>query len=436
LRAIIGTLIWVGLIAFAIMFTRQTLERAPSATEQITQYIGNQRRTIEINFPYRRYIAVGDQVFLADSDKVAPIGVVSQVKDKSYLGKGLVWSDRAFVTLFGSAPTINERSFLEYHEAPDSSAWVLQTMLPPEKRQELTKLIVDSYQKNQTDIVQALRPVVEESMRDASDVIRDDLKTAFEAREDTIRKIGQRYQTDLVQKELIPLIQQEILPIVKAEGEPLANQVGQEIWSNVSMFRFGWRYMYDKTPLPDRKLTEKEFKRFVDEKAMPILQSHVEDFVDVQKRIIERLARNPKVKASVAKSLQTVIQDPEVQDLLREVFQEVFLDNDRLTGVLEDHWKSPAAQRALALANQRMEPTITDIGMSLFGSPRENITPEFARVVRHRILHKDTRWLTLHVEAGDAVETGSAVTIPPTVLQVEISTEHAEIPYAPARNVN
>ncbi len=431
-RAIIGTLIWIGLIAVAIMFARESFSRAPEATKLIAQYTGNQRRTIEINFPSSQEVSVGDAVYLYDTERVSAIGVVSRVKDEQCTYEELAWVDRAFVTLFGSAPDLSNNDYLVYHAAPDSSAWVLQTMLPPEKRQELTKLIVDSYQKNQDDIVQALRPVVEASLRDASQVIRDDLQVAFESREERIRVIGQRYQAELVDKELIPLVQQEIIPIIRSEGEPLASEIGQEIWSEVSVFRFGWRYLYDKAPLPNKKLTEKEFNRFVENKVVPLLESHLEEIIDVQKAIVRRVASNGKVKSTIAKSLKAVVNDPEVQELLADVFQEVFVNNDRLKGVLEEHWKGPAAQRAMALANNRLEPTITDIGIALFGSPREKITPEFARVLRHRILHKDSRWLTLH--AHNPEQSGNK--IGPKKLPVRISTTHSEIPYAPARHVN
>ncbi len=286
-RAIVGTLIWIGLIAIGIMFARQSFNRAPEATRLIAQYVGNQRKIVEINFPYTQIVSIGDPVYEFESDNVAPIGVVSRIVDEQCNDKGPAWVDRAFVTLYGSAPPLTKTDVFEYHTAPESSAWVLQTMLPPQKRQEIAKLIVDSYRQNQDDIVDALKPVVENSLREASTVIRDDLQTAFAKREDRVREIGQRYQAELVQKELIPLIQQEILPILKEEAEPLASEVGHEIWSQVSVFRFGWRYIYDKTPLPDKQLTEREFKKFVEEKAMPILEAHVEDFVEVQKAVVK-----------------------------------------------------------------------------------------------------------------------------------------------------
>ncbi len=428
-------LIWVGIVAVGIIFARQSFSRAPTATTLIAQYVGNQRRLVEIRMEDYQLVATGDPVYLPDSDSVAPIGVVTRLEEADSTFKGLAWVTKAYVTLYGAAPQIADGDFMMYHSAPDSSAWVLQTMLPPEKRRELTKLIVDSYQKNQDEILKALRPVVEESLRRASDVIRDDLNRAFEAREDQIRLIGQRYQTELIEKEIVPLIRDEIWPIVQAECEPLANQVGAEIWSQVSVFRFGWRYLYDQAPLPDKNLTEREFKRFVDEKAIPVLEGHLNEFVELQKSVIKKISQNEKVRLTVARSLKVVVNDPEVQDLLQEVLQEVFQNNNRLKGVLEQHWQSPEALRAIALANERLEPTITEIGIALFGSPRKQITPEFARVLRHRILHKDSQWFTLHTAAQDSANSRAAVPEPKS-LPVRIADSPAEIPYAPARNRN
>ena len=438
-RTIVGGLIWIGLIAVAIIFARNCFSRAPDATSQLTSFIGKQRRTIEIDFPELTVVRIGDPVYLSNSDRVSAVGYVSQVDSPENLNKKLVYAKHIYITLYGSAPNLSEGDFLKYHRAEDSAAWVLQTMFPSEKREEIGRVILESYRENQAQIVEALRPVVEASLKDASSVIREDLKIAFEKREDEIRKIGERYQQDLVQEEIIPLIQEEIWPIVEAESRPLANEVGQEIWSEVSMFRFGWRYIYDKTPLPDKKLTEKEFKRFVDQKALPVLESHLEDFVELQKTLLTKISANEEVKSTVSKSFKTVIADEEVQGLLSEVFREVFVNNEKLQGVLQERWNQPDSQYALQLTNRKLDPTITEIGKSLFGSPDTEITPEFARVLRHRILHKESRWFTLH-QTDPAVEPDGRASNQPNTLPVEYATRKEDTPlddnppYAPARD--
>lgn len=425
-------LIWVGIVAVVIIALRQSLSRAPDASALIAKYIGNQRRTVEIVVDDYILVATGDPVYMPGSDDVAPVGVVTRVKEPDSDFEGKAWIKRAYVTLYGAAPRIAEGDYLTYHNAPDSSAWVLKTMLPLEKRQELTSLIVQAYRDNHDAIMESFRPVIEESLREASDVVREDLKKAFESREDRIRKISQRYEADLVEKELIPLIENEIWPIVQTECEPLVTQVAQEIWSQVSVFRFGWRYLYDKAPLPEKQLTEREFKRFVDDKALPIIKSHMSELVDLQQEVIRKISQNEKVKLTLVQGFKTIVNDPAVQDLLADVLQEVFVNNDRLKNVLQRQWQGPEAQRALAMANQKLEPTITEIGISLFGSPKEKITPEFARVIRHRILHKDSRWFTLHVGRLDDSIRPTAVS--PTQLPVRIAETQSAVPYAPSRN--
>lgn len=47
-----------------------------------------------------------------------------------------------------------------------------------------------------------------------------------------------------------------------------------------------------------------------------------------------------------------------------------------------------------------LEPSIVSIGELLFGSPHVEITPEFSRVLRNRVLFKDDRWLLLVLADG------------------------------------
>lgn len=436
-RAIVGVLIWIGILAVGIICTRQALSRAPSATSKLLKYVGKQRRVVDLEFSGTLLVRVGDPVFLDDSNQVSPVGYISRVYlDEEESTRQLAYARKASVCLYGIAPGLQDGDYLEYHAAPDTAAWALKTMLPQSKREEIGQLILTAYREHQSEIIGSLRPIVEASLKDAAGVIREDMKSAFESREDQIRAIGRRYQSDLVEKKIVPLVQNEIWPIVREESEPLAGVVGNEIWKEVSVFRFGWRYIYDKTPFPDRNLTEKEFKRFVDQKAMPILESHVGDFVDLQKRLIKRISANSVVNETLAESLKTIVQDPEVQDLLSEVFREVLINNKRLQEVLEARWKGPEAQHAIAMANYRLEPTITEIGVSLFGSPREEITPEFARVIRHRILHKDSRWFTLHSESTRSEARPPRTSPQPSTLPVRISTVESEIPYVPSRERN
>ncbi|MEM7456516.1 MAG: hypothetical protein AAF456_19380, partial [Planctomycetota bacterium] len=175
----------------------------------------------------------------------------------------------------------------------------------------------------------------------------------------------------------------------------------------------------DASPVPQRDLTEREFNRFVNEKAVPIVESHFGEIVALQQTILTEVSRNPRVQQTVRDGFRDIAADPEVQAVINEVFREVFVDNERLIETVRDSWNTPRAQAALRLTNDRLDPTITAIGETMFGSPYKQITPEFSRVLRNRILHKDDRWLVLH-QTG---EEGSAR--PPflIVMPGETSTE-------------
>ena len=300
--------------------------------------------------------------------------------------------------------------------------WVVQMMLPPHKRQEIRHLIDDAYQEHQSEILELLQPIVLQSIKDASEVIREDFHQSIIERQDQIAKLGDRYQVELVERELVPLIKDEIWPIVQAEMTPLASEIGEEIWQRASVWRFGWRYLYDQSPLPERNLTRKEFERFMQRQGTPVIEAYVPEILESQQRVLRRTSENEKVRTVVSDTTMRVLRDPEFQRLTMDLLQDVFVDNQRLTQVFEKNWKSEEAKRALEITNKRLDPTITRIGQALFGSPELSITPEFSRVLRNRILHKDDRWLVLHLAEDRSRELGVRETM--RVMFEETGTEN------------
>ncbi len=202
---------------------------------------------------------------------------------------------------------------------------------------------------------------------------------------------------ELVEQELIPLVQDEIWPIVQREATPLALQIGEDLWQKASIWRFGWRMVYDQSPLPQRNLVQKEFRRFLDNHGKPVIRSYLPDMLNVQQEIFRRISENTQVRLVVSQMLTDVVRDPEFQQLVTDVMRDVFVDNQRLTVTLERSWNSEEAKRALEITNARLEPTVTRIGQTLFGAPDTSITPRIFHVLRNRILFKDDRWLVLHL---------------------------------------
>ena len=57
---------------------------------------------------------------------------------------------------------------------------------------------------------------------------------------------------------------------------------------------------------------------------------------------------------------------------------------------------------AFDIAGDRLEPVVRQIGDEIFGSEKDGINPDFARVLRSQILRKDRRWIVAwHTGAGN-----------------------------------
>ncbi|MCA9059852.1 MAG: hypothetical protein KDA85_15200, partial [Planctomycetaceae bacterium] len=210
-----------------------------------------------------------------------------------------------------------------------------------------------------------------------------------------ITHLGEKYQSQILQRQMIPLVRDQILPIVREESAPLGEEIGRNLWNRVSLWGFTWRYLYDASPLPERHRVRKEFDRFMQDEVMPELASHSDDLVHVTERIVKRIGDDPKVRASMRQNLDAVADDPELHELIRIVLQESVVQNHRLRDALQDYLTSAEVREILTRASRRFEPTARTIGDRIFGTREGGVTPEFAEVLRVQILEKDRRWLLL-----------------------------------------
>ena len=422
MRSTFGLLIWLIGLGVLGYFVWPSTDEGKQTQSQLVQYLTKPRQDFNIEFESRAVLRVGDPIVVFEDGNATVVGNVTGIGPQEDPKINIAYTETATVQFYSSTPSIAVGDYLGYHQTPSSMDWVVQMMLPPHKRQEIRHLIVDAYQEHQSEILELLQPIVLQSIKDASEVIREDFHQSIIERQDQIAKLGDRYQVELVERELVPLIKDEIWPIVQAEMTPLASEIGEEIWQRASVWRFGWRYLYDQSPLPERNLTRKEFERFMQRQGTPVIEAYVPEILESQQRVLRRTSENEKVRTVVSDTTMRVLRDPEFQRLTMDLLQDVFVDNQRLTQVFEKNWKSEEAKRALEITNKRLDPTITRIGQALFGSPELSITPEFSRVLRNRILHKDDRWLVLRLAEDRSRELGVRETM--RVMFEETGTEN------------
>lgn len=409
-KIILGALIWVVVIGTIVPWLNRSL--APNAlwSRDLIRFWSDSRHTVQVEFADPHWLQVGEPVYEATLSPSYPIGRIVSINGKRYDFRQPVQAKTAEIEIYSHAYPLKPDDRLTIQSTPTSLSWVIQTMFPPEMQQRLTKLILQAYTQHQGEISRELAPIVNDILAKSTEVIRDDLQLAIKARSNRFQGIADRYRDTFVDKELIPLVQAELWPLIRERMTPLVEQVGLRLWEEASLFRLTWRYLYDVSPLPQRDLTRKEFQRFLSDQAMPIVLEYAPQFNEIQQQLIREISANPRVQAVVSQGAQQLASDSEVQQLVWEIAQETLIQNPRLRAVWQDVWTSPEATAALATASQRLEPTIAAIGETLFGNPNTAITPEFSRVLRNRVLLKDSRWLLVHRSATASANRSDAAT--------------------------
>jgi len=404
-RLVAGLIAWITVGVFLCQWFHGYMV-APRAegqqvASQLWEFATAERRRVRLRLEDGIFLEVGDPIFRINGpESIEQVGEIRRVDKIAADDPDAAASRVVEALLYPQAPDVHDRTYMTYYTTPRSMTWVMATMLPQEKQDQLEQEILIAYQTYHTEILQAVKPILVGGFSDAIEVVEEDLASALSQHREQLEDLAGRYQSRVVEQEIVPLVRQEIWPIVKNHAEPLANEIGRELYGRASLWRFGWRVLYDKSFLPEKNLTLEEWNRFVREEGLPVLDHYGNDIVDVQRQILEDIARNQKVRSGVRRNLMRVIDDPEFRSIVWQVFRQVLVENPRLRQRLEQRWKTTEAQRALQLATYYIEPCVRRIGDLLFGTRQDGIAPEFAQVLRNQILDKDCRWLVINTPPG------------------------------------
>jgi hypothetical protein len=407
LRIALGTLFTVGLALAPWLLLTAPGSTGPAALPALCQYWTGKHRTLALEFDRPTDVAIGDVIYIADGDARHPTGLrrVGEIQDLLAAGQSLnthraqVVEASAFI--YPAAPALGTQPAVVYQTKPDTLVWVVDALLTPERKALLLLDLERAIEVHRAEIVAAFQPVIERSLHDLLGVLEQDLPPAIERHRQELDTLGARYRREILNKDFLPLVKSDVLPIVRQRAEPVLREVGQELWQQVSLWRFGWRFAYDLSPLPEKNLMDREWNRFVEQDALPVLEKHSDQFVNVIQDILRDVSRDERLQAAARSSLRMIASDPDSQRVLRELFEEVVVRNPRFRQTLERELSDPATRQAIELAARRLEPALRRSSDTIFGTQEAGITPEFARVLRTEILDKDERWFLLEPGTGD-----------------------------------
>lgn len=425
-RITLGVVIWLAL-GWALWWSVNTEVMSDGSigddlTPALWQYATGSRTPVTLELNDYFWMSVGDPIFYetepGEYERVGEVTAIGTEEEGPVLGSNArtgAWVTQAEAVLYANAPALTTESVVTFYESEGSIGWIVWTMLPPEKREAVLAMLRETVEEHSEAVVAELRPIVEDALRDAIAAVEAELPKAIAAHQERLKALGARYQTELVEERIIPLVKEEILPIVREHGMPLANDIGQEIWRRVSVWRLGSRFLWDKLPGTRGDSLKEEWSRIVKEEATPVVEQHTDEIIAMVQKVFRDAARNRKVRQTMRESFAHMIEDEELHALVWSILKQAVFENEKLRETLEDHWNSVRTKRAIAFAGSKLEPTVIEIGNMLMGTRERGVEPEFAKVLRNRLLAKDRRALVLHPRTGEPLDPDPDETDKPTL---------------------
>lgn len=385
----LGVITWLVVIvgSYALIEASRDHRSDASSGVSLASYFAGPAAKVDAIDPSMR-LRVNDPVFIQDPNgEWAQIGYVESTS-------AIAGVDNNNLVLSWCSRNISPRQcqLVQYRNKGQLED-VVATMLPEEMKAKIRERMSRVMDEHGAELSAAFIPLVQESVRESLPVIEEQLQVSIANHKDEIAALAKKWNSELIEKRLIPLARKEIMPIVRKHGEPPAQRMGRELWDRASLWRFGWRAAYDKSPLPRRDLLQQEWDRFVENEAIPVFRRHMNSIVKAVQRIIADTAANKEVRRELAEVADLVAADPETQKLVQTILRETFVDNPKLRETWVRVWKSEKAKAAFDLAGSRLEPVVRQIADDLFGNDIDGINPNFARVLREQILEKDRRWI-------------------------------------------
>lgn len=436
LRIICGLFVWLGLAGMLYWsVTTQVMSQGRSVKDDLVpalwSHAFDHHPQAQLKMEESLWTSIGDPIFIIHADdSFTQVGEITAMGEVTGLQANLgAYTRQATAKFYPHAPALHSGARLTFYETPFSTEWIVSTMLPPERRKLVVEDIRQTFEAHSEEILTALRPIVEQSLREAVMAVEAELPKVLAKHEANLAALGGKYQAEILEKKLLPLVKEEIFPMAMERAKPVANTIGQKLWDRVSVWRFGVRFLWDQTPFADGENVKREFARFLKEDAIPIVEAHTADLVAVLQNVVSDAAKSKKIQAVFRESVSQVVEDKDLQKVVWAILRDAVLENQLVHEVIDRHWRGPKAKAAFALAGDKLEPMVIRIGDMLMGTRETGISPELARVLRYRLLHKDSRYYVLDLPKETAATKPEAT---PT-LPVKMGGQPRVHPFVPLK---
>ena len=398
-RVAIGFSVWAGVLALLGIITIPSDGVAHRPAAKLLEYAAGSPRTLVVSFPAGTELQRRDPVFVVDDVRyLDSVGLVRDVRSEK--GRTV-----AILTVFPEQEDVlREGLAATAFTAPSSAAWVVQTLLPPERVRRIGDLTAEFVRAEGRRVADTLWPQVRLGLLDLLAHYEKALPMALEARAERIRALVTKHRDGVVAEELLPAIEEVVLVRAEERFRPFLEEVGQELWEKLPIWSLGARYVWEGVPGTKEGQLRARFEEYLKNDAMPVLRSRAPEALKIARETLKESLEDPRLRQALKKVAAEVSSDPETVALLKDLAGELILRDERLREVLRRRWDD-GLEAAVSAAAARMEPLVRKVVDSIaLTEDRQAINPRLARVLRARLLRKDRRWVLLTPGTGAPLE--------------------------------
>jgi hypothetical protein len=391
----LGLAIWVsGLIGLTVLVQARAGELGPPAG-RLTRYIVGSPRHMVVQLTGE--LAEGDPVLDGERGFLGRLVELRGADGQRIASGPGSPASGTFAALIAIDPEValpDEPRFVA-RSAPKDARWVVQTLLPPHKREILKRELTVFVDHNGDALSAFLRPLAEDTIQHGMTVLEANLTDALKRREDAIKALLDR-QRGMVKEEILPVLKERLGESAKKKAEPILTEIGRELWDALPMWSLSWRALFDTIPGTSQDRVDVWWAEFVETKAIPIMAAHEGELLKALEDLIEEGAADPEVRKALGDATLRLAKDPEFKELVRGVIEDALVRPFEPSELLTALWEDDGHQARLRDLERRFAPTLQRIGRLLTIDPETGrIDEDLARVLRRVVFRKDARWIEL-----------------------------------------
>lgn len=403
-----GIVIWLSIAGgFVSLAVARSTELAPPA-ERILRFVAHGTNRVEHRFeavpklpealdeiPGFAIPTVGDPVFAGD-ERVFVGAIAARELDTAAVGTPAFTITIALDPEYDPAD-LDDAAFA-FEAADRRPKWVLDTLLPPRKREHVKRELKAYAKAHEKEIEDLLHPIEDQVAEHAWHVLEENLVTATKNHEKEIDALLDRYRSSL-KDDVLPILKEELGPSAREKAKPILTKIGRECWDELPMWQGVGAYFRDKLPWQNKKYIDEWWQEFLDNKAIPILKEHEEELVKAGEDLVKEGFKDPKVRTAVNAELKKLANDPEFRKLLRTILDEALVHPFDATGLATKILEDPGNQERWRKLELTLDPVLAKVGSEIAiekrPDGRDGLSPELARVIRRIVFNKDARWVTV-----------------------------------------